>query len=318
MGQKKKKPLPGENGASYEETLASLIEQGRRADANDEVLAKQLPTQLTLADTILDFGMKLPDQKDLHSISFPRDAVVTVMGLFTKAHVTFHSIIVLCGQRLDRPATALSRSLFETLLNLAFLVRKRVSLNHFNDSKANPKTPVPLYGKTLKPEFRLALFNAWCLLRDDKTVDNWRRTKGLKRQGHHTRKRLTPLDKSYIDTIGPDWKKAIKNKNTCVGLNIANFAASLGLVLQRWYRSVYAADSAFVHQSDIQTFLDITEEGNFTPRIYTSAGQVSGVLHRSAMLYLGCIVEMNKRFRFGDEAVQSISEFDQHLKNWDA
>lgn len=36
------------------------------------------------------------------------------------------------------------------------------------------------------------------------------------------------------------------------------------------------------------------------------------------MLYLGCIEEMNKRFRFGDEAVKSITEFGQRLKNWDA
>jgi len=317
MGRKKKKPLPGEKGAPYDETLASVLEQEKRAAANDGEFAKKLSTQLNLADALLDFGMKLPGQKDLHSTSFPRDSVVTVIGLFTKANVTFRSIIVLCNQGLDRPATALSRSLFETLLNLAFLTRKRVSLNIFNDSKAKPKTPVPLHGKKLTPEFRLALFNAWCLLRDNKMVDNWKRTPGLKRHGQRTQKKLTRLDKSYIDAIGPEWAKDIK-KNTCVGLDIVHFAASLGPVYHQWYRSVFATDSSFVHQSDIPSYLDITEDGNFTPRIYTSAEQVSGVLHRSAMLYLGCIEEMNKRFRFGDEAVKSITEFGQRLKNWDA
>lgn len=121
-----------------------------------------------------------------------------------------------------------------------------------------------------------------------------------------------------MDSIGSEWTKAIKGQNTCVGLDIANFAASLGPALQRWYRTVYAGDSSFVHQSDIPSYLGITEHGDFTPRIYTSAKQVSGVLQRSAMLYLGCIKEMNKRFRFGDESVKSITEFDQRLKNWDA
>lgn len=309
MGRKEKKPLSGEKGELYDETLAAV---------NDENFAKNLPTQLKLADALLDFGMKLPFQMDLHSISFPRDSVVTAIGLFTKANVTFRSIIVLCNQGLDRPATALSRSLFETLLNLAFLTRKQVSLNFFNDSKAKPKTPVPLHGKKLTPEFRLALFNAWCLLSDDKMVGNWRRTPGLRRHGQRTHNRLTRLDRSYMDAIGPEWTKTIKGKNTCVGLDIANFAASLGTVLQQWYRTVYAGDSSFVHQSDIPSYLDITEYGNFTPRIYTSAKQVSGVLHRSAMLYLGCIEEMNKRFRFGDEPRQSIVDFGQRLKNWDA
>lgn len=172
MGRIKKKPLPGEKGAPYHQTLASVLEQEKRIAANDENFAKKLPTQLNLAETLLDFGMQLPGQKDLHSTSFPRDSVVTVIGLFTKADLTFRSIIVLCNQGLDRPATALSRSLFETLLNLAFLARKQVSLNRFNDSKAKPKTAVPLHGKMLTPDFRLALFNAWCLLSDDKMVGN--------------------------------------------------------------------------------------------------------------------------------------------------
>ena len=75
MGRKKKKPLPGEKGAPCDETLASVVEQERSAAANDKAFAKKLPDQLKLADALLDFGMKLPGHKDLHSISFPRDSV---------------------------------------------------------------------------------------------------------------------------------------------------------------------------------------------------------------------------------------------------
>lgn len=312
MGRKRK-PLPGEKGAPYEVTLASLLEHDRQSVANDDQFAQKLPEELKSADALLEFGMNLPTRKDLHSVKFPRDAVVTVVGLLTKAHVTFRSIIVLCGQGLDRPATALSRSLFETLLNLTFLVRRQVSLHQFNDSKTKPKSPLPLHGKTLTPEFRLALFNAWTLLRDEKMVNNWRRTPGLKRQGHRTYKKLSPLDRSYIDSIGTDWEKAIKGRNTCVGLDIVDFAASLGPTFRQWYRSVYAGDSAFVHQSDIPSYLAVTEDGNFTPQLYTSAQQVSGVLHRSSLLYLGCISEMNKRFRFCADAAETIADFGRRL-----
>lgn len=268
----------------------------------DGQLAQRLSKQIAVASDLLEFGLKLPAEKDLHSVKFPRDSVVTVVALFTKAHVTFQAIVVLCADRLERPATALNRSLFETLINLAFLTRKRVTLSIFNDSKRTPKSPWPLHGKTLTPEFRLTLFNAWSILRDEKSVEGWRRTPGLKQHGRRTSKRSAQIDRSYANAIGPDWEKAIKNKNTCVGLDIANFAASLGPVFRRWYRSVYAQDSAFIHQSDATSYLELTKDGNFAPRLFTSAKEVSGVLHRAAVLYLGCIDELNKRFRFGSMA----------------
>ena len=282
--------------------------------SGNERFKRTLAKQLTCADELLDFGMKLPTYKDLHSIKFPRDSVVTALGLLTKANVTFRAIIVLCEQGLERPATALSRSLFETLLNLAFLVRSRVSLNQFNDSKTKPKSPWPLHGKLLTANFRLALFNAWAILREEKTVAGLRRTPGLKRHGHRVSKKIATLERSYVDRIGSDWEKSIRNGNTCVGMDIANFAASLGPVFRRWYRSVYATDSSFVHQTDITTYLEITADGNFAPRRFTSAKEVSGVLVRAATLFLGCLAELHKRFRFGTAATENLRAFGKRLR----
>jgi hypothetical protein len=107
---------------------------------------------------------------------------------------------------------------------------------------------------------------------------------------------------------------AIKNKNTCVGLDIANFAASLGRLFRKWHRSVYAQDSAFVHQSDLPSYLELTKDDNFAPRLFTSAKEVRGVLQRAAVLYLGCVVELNKRFRFGSAAEKGIKRFCRQLK----
>lgn len=235
---------------------------------------------------------------------------------FTKANITFRAIIVLCEQGLDRPATALSRSLFETLMNLTFLARKQVSLRVFNDSKSKPTSPWPLHGRALTADFRLALFNAWSILRDEKAIEGWQRTAGLKRQGHRTSKRIARLDRSYADSIGPAWAKAIKSKITCVGMDIASFAASLGPAFRKWHRTVYARDSSFVHQSDTSSYLAVTSDRNFTPRIFTSAREVSGVLLRASTIYLGCVEELNKRFRFGDVAKKEIRDFEKRLRRW--
>lgn len=282
----------------------------------EESAARKVAQQLAVAQSFLDFGMQLPGQKDLHSIKFPRDSVVTVIGLFTKANITFRAIIILCEQGLDRPATALSRSLFETLMNLNFLLRKQVSLRIFNHSKSKPTSPWPLHGQTLTADFRLALFNAWSILRDEKAIEGWQRTPGLKRHGYRTSKKIAPLDRSYANTIGPAWEKAIKSSNTCVGMNIESFAASLGPAFRKWYRTVYAGESSFIHQSDISSYLSVTSDGNFSPRIYTSAKEVSGVLLRASTIYLGCVEELNKRLNFGDVAKTSLRNFGKRLRKW--
>lgn len=274
---------------------------------------RALSRKLKTAQSLLRFGMELPNQKDLHSGTFPRDAVITVVGLLTKAHITFRSIIVLCEQGLDRPATALNRSLFETWLNLTFLVRRRVLLRIFNESKRKPTSPWPLHGKVLTTEFRLALFNAWSLLRDEKAIEGWQRTPGLRRDGRRIMQRIASVDRSYADVIGPEWERAIRNKNTCVGMDVAAFAASLGPAFRKWYRAVYVFDCAFVHQSDVSSYLSVDQEDNFVPRIYTSMDDVGSVVERASVLYLGCLEELNKRFRFGNNARKAIRRFAEKI-----
>ena len=282
--------------------------------AKQLTITLRLQRQLILADQLLAFGMTLPMTKDLHSIKYPRDAVVTTVALFTKAHVTFRSIIVLCKNGLDRPATALTRSLFETMLNLAFLLRKQVSLHRFHPGQANPKTALNLHGERLTPEFRHALFNTWSLLRDEKTIANWQTTPGIKQRGKRVLKKLTQLDRSYMDTISSAWQQSIKGSNTCTGLSVFDFAASLGF--QKWYRTIYAGDSAFVHQSDVVSYLSNTRDGDFAPRLFMDARDVSGVLLHGATLYFCCIHEMHKRFRFGQKADKPIQKFEMRLTKW--
>src|SRR5947207_2566515 len=98
-----------------------------------QIINEDLSTELALANQLLDFGINLPASKDLHQGGFPRDSVITVVGLFTKATITFRAIIGLCELGLDRTALPLTRSLFENLLYLTFLLRRRVRLYEFKN-----------------------------------------------------------------------------------------------------------------------------------------------------------------------------------------
>ena len=282
-----------------------------------QAIPQRLATELQCAHDLLKFGVNLPTSKDPHECRLPHDTVVTALALFVKASLSFRGVIALCQVGLDRSAMPVSRSLFETTLNLVFLVRRRVSLHCFNDSKKKPKTPLPLLGMKLTPKFRTALYNAWCVLREEKSIAAWQKTPGLKRHGKGVAKNLAGIDRPYVDAIGTNWEERIKGANTCTGLSIENFAASLSPHFRKWYRTIYSEDSKSVHQSHMLNYLDADKSsGTFFPRWYTSPQDVSAALLRASTIYICCVEEMNKRFYFGLQAKEQIKQHGAALRNW--
>ena len=277
-------------------------------------IARLLEHELNCASNLLAFGISLLGKKNLQRIRLPHDSAVTAVGLFVKASISFRAVIYLCAAGLDRSAMPVSRSLFETSLNLTFLVRRRVALYRFNDST---RTKLDLFGKRLSPKFRTALYNAWCVLRDEKMANDQARTPGLKRAGRLFRKKLDAVERPYVDDIGSDWETRIKKENTCVGLSIVDFAASLGNHFRNWYRIVYAMDSKSVHQSDMLNYL-IGDENSatFSPRWHSSPDEVKEALHKASEIYLCCVGEMNRRFDFGKFESDAIKQFCDDLRHW--
>ena len=211
----------------------------------------------------------------------------------------------------------LSRSLFETALNLAFLTRRRVSLYQFNQNKSKPRTPLDLFGKKLTLEFRTALYNAFCLLREEHLFKQWDWTPGLIRRGKRIRMAAATIPRAYVAAIGSEWEKRLGNANTCAGLSIADFAASLGTQLRKWHRSVYAEDSQSVHQSDVTDYLECDPRtGIVRPKWHAVLDDSRGAMRRAGVVFHGCVGELHKRFRFGPEVQERLSYFAGRLRTW--
>lgn len=284
-----------------------------------ESIPHLLAEEFDCAKRLLRFGVSLPTTKnDLHQCSLRHDTVVSALALYTKAMTSFRASIHLCEIGCDRNTLPVNRSLFETSVNLAFLIRHRVTLYHFNDgSKTKPKTPLNLHGKKLTTDFRTDLYNAWNILMSEKNIRRYSSTPGVKRAGRKLQKRIDGIERPYVDTVGVDWEKAIRGKNTCTGLSIKDFSSSLGSVFQLWYGLVYSSDSQHVHQSDMTDFLECNEAtAVFSPRWFTTPDHVRLTLHKAAVISLGCIETLNKRFRFGDEAKDRICKFGDELRTW--
>lgn len=284
-----------------------------------EAIPKILDAEFDCAKRLLTFGVKLSTTKeDLHQGALRHDTVITAIALYTKAMTSFRASIHLCEIGCDRNALPVNRSLFETSVNLAFLIRRRVNLYQFNDtSRRKPKTPANLHGKTLTTGFRTDLYNAWNILKSEENVRRYSRTPGFKRAGRRLQQELDDLGRPYVDAIGKDWEKKIAKANTCVGMSIKDFASSLGNAFRLWYGLVYSSDSQNVHQSDMTQFLDLNEAtGTISPRWFTSPDDVRTTLHKAAVISLGCVEEFNKRFRCGDAVKTSINDFGKELSAW--
>jgi len=283
-------------------------------------VAAILSEELAYCRKLLSFGVDLPKPAVINKCRLKADTVTAAMGLYTKACLSYKGIIHLCEAGLDRTAAPVNRSLFETLLNITFLLRRRVSLNQFDfaaGKKTPTKKPLGLFGKKLDTHFRTDLYCAFCTLRDQKMVGQWTRTPGLKRTGKAAHKRLSALPQPHVAAIGAQWEKRLKEKNTCAGLGIADYAASLGKGFYMWYRSVYAMDSQSVHQSDSLAYLEIDDRvTNIAPRWYTSPDQVRETLKIASLMFVRCTDELNRRLRFGRDASDRITDFRNELNGW--
>lgn len=272
-----------------------------------------LAAELALCDRLLDFGIGLHAPEIIDCSRLRADTVTVVMGLFTKACLTYRSIIALCEAGLDRSAAPASRSLFETFMNLTFLVRRRVTLCRFGNGK---KTAVKFHGKNLDVEFRTALYCITLFSKIRRWLLSGRRRRGSN-AGKGVHDKLAALPSPHVGHVGPDWESKLRESNTCAGISVSDLAASLGRHFYMIYRSLYAFDSQSVHQTDALHYIQVDEEAEAArPLWFTSPDESRQMLHRSSMIFLGCAEELHKRFRFGNEAEKEIREIAAALKRW--
>ena len=52
------------------------------------------------------------------------------------------------------------------------------------------------------------------------------------------------------------------------------------------------------------------------PRWFTTPDHVRTTLHKAALISLGCIEELNKRFRFGNAAKTQLHDIGKELQAW--
>jgi hypothetical protein len=137
-------------------------------NAAQKAIRTSLAKELNDTAEMLQFGRALPEliHPDIHAEL--GGVLVAPLALFVKAGMSFRGARMLCENALDRTAALVVRSMFETFLTIAFLLRRDVSLRHFSKGV---ETPVDLLGEKLTPEFRMAMYAAWCVVKDEQAIE---------------------------------------------------------------------------------------------------------------------------------------------------
>jgi hypothetical protein len=283
--------------------LPGEVPARRQVRAGHGVLLRDTNLFHTFAVSLLDRDvLNIQGLRDLD----PVVALVTV-GLFTKACWQHRSVQLLARAGLGADALALARCLFETTLALGFVLKDRVRLRR--DGGFLP--PVP--GRPLNSRLRARLYLANIAFENARTLNEYQRTKGLKRfrGAAAARAEVARQVGDGEQAVGSQWSDRLRAKRTYSGVSIKDLALSLGL--GPTYKTLYKYASWSVHALDLTHFVTFPAGEDRPPHLQLAPheGEVRRVIDVSNAILLSCVRTFNRRFRLGED--QNVEEHARQL-----
>ncbi len=186
----------------------------------------------------------------------------------TQALRLFRSVVEQVRRCETYSATILTRTLFETLLAVAFLVKKDIRII-VDPIRPKPGSPPPTTAKyvakirskglkrtrkhLLSYELRMLLFQAYDYFWLQKTgLNGIAKYPGMSGNVRQFKCKLDPaIIQGYEQAIGPEWTYILKNSDNYAGLSVSDRARMAGRSFLRWYGALYSFQSRAVHGIDI-------------------------------------------------------------------
>ena len=233
------------------------------------------------------------------------DSAVQMAGvaLYVKACKQFRSIQILCERGMGSDADSLVRNLFESMINLLFILRPRVTLK--KDGKV-----VPVPNNTFPSKLRARLYIVHTLRQLGKTVNACAATSGLQRLAAPIRSQFDPIWQRMEEEIGADWSK--RQRNGLAGLSLLHLAESLRL--SRMYAMVYRTGSSSVHATDLLSHIGFDDaDSPITLIFWPSIESIQQHIVAASMFLFNCMYSFNSRFRLGRDDVMDAAKEEYSL-----
>lgn len=219
--------------------------------------------------------------------------VMVSFGIFAKMCKQYRGIIALSELGLGKEASCLSRMLFESMLAIQFILRRKVNLRGL--------APVP--GKPLSSRFRCDLYIANHGFQITKNFRLMCETPGFKRIATKKEKQAAAAEVSrWEGIIGTEWTERLKKKGYA-GMSVENLAYSLHF--RSLYNELYRSTSIGVHGADGPSYFSIEDRGDGIGRAVfeylPSADGIPQNIRMSNFMLAHSMDVINKRMKFGVE-----------------
>jgi hypothetical protein len=194
----------------------------------------------------------------------------TMMGLLTKAMKTFRSVQILCERGLYEDASALTRVLMETTIAIVFILQK-------------------------KSKERMLIYHAHSMVQSIKTLNEWARTKGIKRKAPKAMLQRAHAElASYLSKLPP-------------GTNVTKHWSGTGslqeamrkLKGETMYATLYRHTSSISHASDFGLHFSLDQDGEFVWEIDPQVEGFESPSYAARELLWGAANRIDERFGLG-------------------
>jgi hypothetical protein len=265
-------------------------------------VCSDLASEFEFAERIYRFWQQRYRAELEHSDLPSRVSTVAIL-LTTQACRLYRSIIEECRRCEGFSANVLTRSLYETLIALKFVVKKSVRIivaptvpGADTYSARPPSRNNRAIGKaSVSLELRACLYVLHAQLESERLLRKCGATPGLKRLLRV--KRPGPAAQQVRAAIqkfvGPEWTYIVSHKpHTYSGLSIETLARLVdsNRKLSQWYAGPYHLQAGMAHAAAAHRHTQIGTDGGIELAFHSAADEIRGTIQIAAAMLLACIV----------------------------
>lgn len=265
--------------------------EARKQIAND--LGKELELATRIWQTWYDFD-KRGSQEHAGII------VAAIAGLQMKLTRQYRSIIELCERAEGSDAMVLTRSMFEAMLAVFFILNPDLKIELRRGRKRKHHAcPSASEDHSLSRELRAKLYFAHENLMPHKIAKNSQRYDVHRQAGLELEGRIMPMDE-IGDAIGPKWVEALQASGTYSGLSVKALAVAINKEFAAWYDVIYVLWCHPTHSGDGFQYVDF--DGDSPALVpFSTSREVSAVLQYSTLMFLAAWESISETLGFGAE-----------------
>jgi hypothetical protein len=288
-------------------------------NARSAKVQQNLADLFDLAESLYDYW--LDQDKNRWRASVPVLSANLALTLDVQALRLFRSVVQDCQRAEAFTASVLTRTLFENLLAVLFLLKKDVRIIVEPIKGTAPgTTPVKFAAKPkskatrrtakhrLSRDLRANLFMAhYYFSLERRHIESLGKFPGMYHKAKQLQKTVDPtVAANYESEIGVEWSYILRNSDYYSGLKIRELAQVLDTSLLRWYDTAYHFQSCDGHAINTLQHLAVRPDESVQAQYASSDHDVNQSLRAAVGMFLTHMQILHQNLDFGTDASNAL------------